>query len=188
MHLVAFPLKEELSAIVQSSRHALPELDAIGAHLKPAPVGWARDLLPGEALFDGAQTLEKLGSAPNPLTLTRCPGSELALPWPGREIGLAHLTADFLYRTRDRDLSGDVREMKKEAGCRIRGKVSPLAALVVREELDVSTCSTSKEDRARPGRSVFAHSRERHCFRVRRTRRGPFGLPSLKNVEGIYDR
>src|SRR5690606_7316751 len=93
-----------------------------------------------------------------------------------------------LYRTRDRDLPGNVREMEQEAGFRVRQQILPLAAFIVRKELDLSTDPASIEHRPRPGCSVFAHSCEGHRLGLRRAKRGPFGLPSLKDVERVCDR
>ena len=147
--------------LVQTARHAAPELDAMRNQPKAGPVRRTRDVLALEARLDVAHArLEITRSLDRPALLRR-PRADLAPARAAGEVRIRLLARDRPRTPFDAHLPLERLPVKAHRRLRMRDQLAPLAALVVRVENEAFVVHALQQQNADGGLSIRAHGSER---------------------------
>src|SRR6476659_264292 len=133
-------------AVVEPERATLPELDGVRGQPVSAPVGWPGDRSVRESGRDLLHPLVELVAISQDRALGRCPGSDLRLTRPGREVGVGLGVIHLPNVAGHGDLPVERLPQEHHGRPRVLAELSTLAAAVVRVEDETPLIGLAEQD------------------------------------------
>src|SRR5512133_237325 len=133
-------------AVVEPIRATLPELDGGGGQAVSAPVRWPGDRSVRESGRDLLHVLIELVAISQDRALGRCPGSDLRLTRPGREVGVGLGVIHPSNVAGHGHLPVERFPQEHQGRPRVLLELSTLAAAVIRVEDETPLIGLAEED------------------------------------------
>ena len=161
---------------MQAAGTALPKFDRMGGNSKTAPMGWCGNRFVAELCFH----LTKIRLQGSPIghggALRGGPGSQLAAPGAGLEIGFGFFPRSSADLTGYDDLSFEGEPGEEEGGARVGGQMLTLGALVVGEEYESPLIDPFQESGAGSWSPISVHGGDGHSIGLNDSRGYEYGL------------